>query len=85
MMPSNPTTLKGSSFSMIHNTSHSMYSDYVMSRVTDISDQYSLGLINEKDARTDIRKLQIELKNKIQEGYFDTVQSRKYPKCQRLG
>ena len=85
MMPSNPTTLKGSSFSMIHNTSHPMYSDYVMSRVTDISDQYSLGLINEKEARTDIRKLQVELKNKIQEGYFDTVQSRKYPKCQRLG
>ncbi len=85
MMPGNPNTLKGSSFSMIHNTQHPMYSDYVMSRVTDISDQYSLGLINEKEARTDIRKLQIELKNKIQKGHFDTVQSRKYPKCQRLG
>ncbi len=58
MMPSNPTTLKGSSFSMIHDTSHLMYSDFVMSRVIDISNKYSLGLINEKETRTDIRKLQ---------------------------
>jgi len=85
MMPGNPNTLKGSSFSMIHNTQHPMYSDYVLSRVTDIADHYSLGLINDKEARTDIRKLQIELKNKIQKGHFGTVQSKKYPKCQRLG
>ncbi len=87
MIPSNPETLKNSLFDFIHNTSHSKYNDYVTRRVNEISIEYNNGngIIDDMIARTKVRKLQIELKNKLLNGHFDTVPSKKYPKCKRLG
>ncbi|MEK5039317.1 RHS repeat-associated core domain-containing protein [Sporosarcina sp. FSL K6-3457] len=87
MIPSNPDTLKGSSFDFIHNTSHSAYNSNVMNRAGNIFEEFDNGLIDEKQARTKVRKLQMQLKNQLQTGHFskDYVPSRKYPTCKRLG
>ncbi|MEK4171428.1 RHS repeat-associated core domain-containing protein [Lysinibacillus sp. FSL L8-0312] len=87
MIPSNPDTLKGSTFDFIHNTSHSAYNKNVMNRVATIYEEFDDGFINEKQARTKVRKLQMQLKNQLQTGHFskDYVPSKKYPTCKRLG
>ncbi|WP_274797347.1 RHS repeat-associated core domain-containing protein [Lysinibacillus sp.] len=59
MIPSNPDTLKGSIFDFIHNTSHSAYNSNVMNRVGNIYAEFDNNLIDEKQARKQIRKLQM--------------------------
>ncbi|MEG0528148.1 MAG: hypothetical protein RR531_11595 [Longicatena sp.] len=80
MIPGNPNTLKGSTFDFIHNTSHSSYNGNKF-------EEFVNGLINEKQARTQVRKLHMQLKNQLQTEHFskDYVPSRKYPTCKRLG
>jgi len=58
-----------------------------MNRVATIYEEFDDGFINEKQARTKVRKLQMQLKNQLQTGHFskDYVPSKKYPTCKRLG
>ncbi|MFY0519797.1 RHS repeat-associated core domain-containing protein [Lysinibacillus sp. UGB7] len=85
MIPSNPDTLKKSSFNFIHNTHHSLYNSHVVNEIKFISEDFDNEIIDEKAARGKVRKLQMNLKNQLSMGHFDTVQSKKYPKCKRLG
>ncbi|WP_181020884.1 RHS repeat-associated core domain-containing protein [Lysinibacillus sphaericus] len=85
MIPSNPDTLQKSSFNFIHNTHHSLYNSHVVNEIKFISEDFDNGIIDKKTARGKVRKLQMNLKNQLSMGHFDTVQSKKYPNCKRLG
>ncbi|MCC8376683.1 hypothetical protein CKY10_23125 [Photorhabdus sp. HUG-39] len=68
----------GKGMKVFHRSNHNNYSDEVRGRIRDIRNQYSNNSINEREARDAIRKLQMDIKNKIWSGQVSTT------KCVRV-
>ncbi|MCY9549868.1 hypothetical protein [Lysinibacillus xylanilyticus] len=58
---------------------------HVMNEIEVIFKDFDDEIIDKKAVRGKVRKLQKDLKNQLSLGHFDTVNSKKYPKCKRLG
>ncbi|MCT8354672.1 AHH domain-containing protein [Photorhabdus kayaii] len=68
----------GKGMKVFHSSNHNNYSDEVRGKIRDIRNQYSNNSINEREARDAIRKLQMDMKNKIWSGQVSTT------KCGRV-
>jgi RHS repeat-associated protein len=76
-LPGNEGAMKGSGISIYHQGSHKNYNAVVEARVSSIRSAYEAGVIDEKIARADIRKLQMEMKNKLTIGLVSTGHTQK--------
>lgn len=65
LLPDSEVKAKERAAATYHRGSHPNYNSMTSNRVTSIRTDYELGLIDKKQARTEIRKLQMELKNRI--------------------
>jgi RHS repeat-associated protein len=72
MLPNSPEAMKDSGLDVYHRGSHKNYNDYVGDRVTKIKNALDDDLISKTEARKLIRKLQMEMKNKIGIGDVST-------------
>nr|WP_227469969.1 AHH domain-containing protein [Dickeya zeae] len=70
-VPGSETAMKadvGKGMDVFHSSNHNNYSDEVRQRMSSIEKSYENGRLDEKGARDSIRKLQIDMKNKIWRG-----------------
>ncbi len=68
----------GKGMEVFHSSNHHKYSDIVRQRIANIQDRYNAGRINAKQARIAVRRIQIDMKNKIWMRHIPTT------KCRRM-
>ena len=71
-LPDSANSMKGSGYNVFHNGPHKNYNNMVSGKVDSIKMAYNKGLIDETEARKAIRKLQMNLKNKLAMGHIET-------------
>ncbi len=76
-LPNSEGAMKGSGHNVFHQGSHRNYNEVVEGRVNTIRDAFNNELINQKEARTQIRKLQMEMKNNLAMGHVSTGHTKK--------
>uniref|UniRef100_UPI00359C66F6 AHH domain-containing protein n=1 Tax=Dickeya zeae TaxID=204042 RepID=UPI00359C66F6 len=70
-VPGSETAMKadvGKGMDVFHSSNHNNYSNAVRDELSYIKDQHGMGELNDKEARDAVRKLQIDMKNKIWRG-----------------
>lgn len=81
LLPDNNGTARQSGSRTIHRGSHDQYSNHVRGRVATIRNNFQSGAITPAQARRQIRLLQIEMRNSLHNGDFNTGRTKHERLC----